>query len=166
MQKLFLFVSLFLTTTTFAQITKTLSKTNYTIKYPDTWTLEEGSTTTSFSIIAGSDGADDKFVENINLVANNISSYTPKSYADYSKTFLPSKIKGFKVLEEKEVKQGGKTGYYMIFKGKQGNDQLKWKQYYFIEKGKVWILTFTGEEKRFADYIKKINSALSSFTIK
>jgi hypothetical protein len=149
-----------------AQGTKTLSKPTYSIKYPDTWTVADGSTNTSFTISAPSDGAEDKFTEFIDMIANTISSYTPKTYAAYSKTYLPTKIKNFKVLEEKEVKQGGKTGYYMIFNGKQDNLQRKWKQYYFIEKGKVFIVTFVAEEKKFADYMKKIGSTLSSFTVK
>jgi serine/threonine-protein kinase len=149
-----------------SQTLKTLSKATYSIKYPDTWTLENGSTSSAFSITAPSDGADDQFVENINLTASAISGYTPQSYATYSKTFLPSKIKNFKVLEEKAVTQGGKTGYYLVFKGKQGKDALKWKQYYFIEKGKVYILTFTAEEINYAGYIKNIGSSLNSFSLK
>jgi hypothetical protein len=153
--------------TSFTQTQKTLTKATYTIKYPDTWTLENGSSTTTFSLIAGSDGTEDKFTENINLTTNAItSSYTPQSYAAFSKTFLPTKIKNFKVFEEKAVTQGGKKGYYMVFKGKQGADILKWKQYYFIEKGKVYILTFTGEEKNYATYMKEIGVSLNSFSVK
>jgi hypothetical protein len=144
---------------------KTLTKNTYAIKYPDTWTLTAGHTNEKFSITAPSDGMDDQFVENLDLTTNPISGYTPKQYADFSKTTLPRKIKGFKVLEEKAVKQGA-DGYYMVFKGTQGTDKLKWKQYYFIKGGKVYIITFTAEETRYAEYIKNIATMLSSFTVK
>jgi serine/threonine-protein kinase len=167
MKNIFLTIgSLLLLFTLQSQTLKTLSKATYSIKYPETWTLENGSTSTAFSITAPSDGETDNFIENINLTASAISGYTPQSYAAYSKTFLPSKIKNFKVIEEKAVTQAGKSGYYLVFKGKQGKDALKWKQYYFIEKGKVFILTFTAEEINYAGYIKNIGTSLNSFSLK
>jgi eukaryotic-like serine/threonine-protein kinase len=145
--------------------TKTLSKSAYSIKYPDDWRLEESSNT-SFTLGAPSDGDDDAFVENINFVSYPVTGYLPKDYAQYSKTTLPQKIKNFKVVEEKEVKQGDKTGYYMIFKGKQGNQALKWKQYYFIKNGMAYVLTFSAQENMFSEYSKKISACLNSFTVK
>ena len=145
---------------------KTLVQKNYTIKYPNTWTMEAGATNTSFSIISGNDGEGDTFTENIDLRASDIKGYTPQTYAQYAKTYLPSKIKNFKVVTEKTITQNGTQGYYITFKGKQGIDLLKWKQYYFIEKGKVFILTFTGEEKKYDQYMKLLETTLQSFSIK
>jgi hypothetical protein len=145
--------------------TKTLSKSAYSIKYFEDWRLEESNNTT-FTLGAPSDGEGDPFVENIHFVSYPVTGYLPKDYAQYSKTTLPQKIKNFKVLEEKEIKQGGKTGYYMIFKGKQNNQALKWKQYYFIKNGMAFVLTFTAQETMFSEYIKKISACLNSFTVK
>lgn len=167
MKKLLLSAFAFIfSVTVFAQATKTLAKGQYSIKYPTSWKLDGAATATAFSIIDTTYDVAHMFVENINLIVTDISGYTPKTYADYAKTFLPSKIKGFKVTEEKELKQGGKTGYYLVFKGKQGTDALKWKQIYFVEKGKLYTITFTAEETVYADYIKKIGATLSSFTVK
>jgi hypothetical protein len=145
--------------------TTVLSKPAYSIKYPDDWRLEESNNTT-FTLGAPSDGDGDAFVENIHFVSYPVTGYLPKDYAQYSKTSLPQKIKGFKVLEEKEIKQGGKTGYYMIFKGKQNNQALKWKQYYFIKNGTAYVLTFTAQENMFSTYMSKIGTTLNSFTVK
>ncbi|MBP6431188.1 MAG: hypothetical protein KA319_05430 [Ferruginibacter sp.] len=142
-----------------------LSKPSYSIKYPSDWRLETSNNTT-FTLGAPSDGEGDPFVENIHFVSYPVTGYLPKDYAQYSKTTLPQKIKNFKVVEEKEVKQGGKTGYYMIFKGKQNNQALKWKQYYFIKNGMAYVLTFTAQEIMFNDYIKKLSACLNSFTVK
>ncbi len=155
---------LFFANKSFAQ-TKILSKPAYSIKYPDDWRLEESSNT-SFTLGSPSDGHGDTFVENINFVSYPVTGYLPKDYAQYSKTTLPQKIKNFKVVEEKEVKQGGKTGYYMVFKGKQNNQALKWKQYYFIKNGIAYVVTFSAQEKMFGEYIKKLSVCLSSFTVK
>jgi hypothetical protein len=142
-----------------------LSKPSYSIKYPNDWRLETSNNTT-FTLGAPSDGEGDAFVENIHFVSYPVTGYLPKDYAQYSKTTLPQKIKGFKVVEEKQVKQGGKTGYYMIFKGKQNNQALKWKQYYFIKNGTAYVLTFTAQETMFNTYMSKINTCLNSFTVK
>lgn len=142
-----------------------LSKPSYSIKYPDDWRLETSNNTT-FTLGAPSDGEGDAFVENIHFVSYPVTGYLPKDYAQYSKTTLPQKIKGFKVVEEKQVKQGGKTGYYMIFKGKQNNQALKWKQYYFIKNGTAYVLTFTAQETMFNTYMSKINTCLNSFNVK
>jgi PsbP-like protein len=142
-----------------------LSKPGYSIKYPDDWRLETSNNTT-FTLSSTSDGEGDAFVENIHFVSYPVTGYLPKEYAQYSKTTLPQKIKGFKVLEEKEIKQSSKTGYYMIFKGKQNNQALKWKQYYFIKNGTAYVLTFTAQETMFSNYMSKISSCLNSFTVK
>lgn len=152
-----------------AQEWKTLNRSTYSIKYPASWMLEPGVSNEKFWLTSGGDTlgtGPDMFVENVDLTVNTLGSvYTPKQYADFSKTTLPQKIKNFKVLEEKACKQGV-PGYYMVFKGSQGKDKLKWKQYYFIKGGKVFIITFTAEESKYAAYIKNIGAMLSSFTVK
>jgi hypothetical protein len=162
------FYTIFLCNTIVAQTTKTLSKPTYSIKYPDTWTL--GTTTnTSFDIFAGNAIIDVKYRANLNLAVSAIdASYTVQSYATNAKKTLPTKIAGFKITQEKAITQGGKKGYYMIFKGKQkpDKDALQWKQYYFIDKEKVYILTFTSEESNFENYMKSIGTMLNSFTVK
>jgi hypothetical protein len=166
MYKLIAIILLFLIgASTLVAQTKTLSKPAYSIKYPEDWRLEESSNS-SFTLGAPSDGDGDAFVENINFVSYPVTGYLPKDYAQYSKTTLPQKIKNFKVVEEKEVKQGGKTGYYMVFKGKQNNQALKWKQYYFIKNGIAYVVTFTAQETMFSEYSKKLNACLNSFTVK
>jgi hypothetical protein len=169
MKKVFFIFLFFTITTVFAQVPISLTKSTYSIKYPATWTL--GTTTnTSFDIFAGNEIADKKYRANLNLDVRAIdASYTVQSYATNAKKTLPTKIAAFKVIEEKAITQGGKKGYYMVFKGQQkpDKDALKWKQFYFIEKGKIYILTFTCEEANFDAYIKSIGaSVLNTFTVK
>jgi hypothetical protein len=148
-----------------SQTTVTLTKPAYSIKYLDTWRVDNSDNTT-FLIGAPSDGEGDAFVENLHFTSYPVSGYLPKGYAQYSKTTLPTKIKNFKVVAENQVKQGGKTGYYMVFTGKQNGQSLKWKQYYFIEKSKCYVLTFTCEATKFDAYLKSCAPMLNSFTVK
>ncbi len=164
--KIFSLMIAFVMLASFVQAQKTLAKGPYSIKYPANYKIDGKPDGISFSIVDSVFYSANNYTANINLTASTISGYTPKTYSEFAKTSLPAKIKGFKVLEEKELKQGGKTGYYLVFKGKQGNDALKWKQLYFIEKGKVYIVTFTCLETVFAEQMKTVSAALASFTVK
>lgn len=149
-----------------AQTLKTISKPAYSVKYPDTWTVDASTGAKQFTVNAPSDGEGDVFTENVNMVSYAINGYNAKTYAAYSKTYLPQKVKNFKVLEEKAFTQGGKEGYYLVFTGKQEGQLLKWKQMYFIVNGTGYVLTFTAQQTVYNKYIKTAAQILSSFVIK
>ena len=152
--------------TTKAQTWKTLTKTAYSVKYPDTWTVDASTGAKQFTVNAPSDGDNDIFTENVNTVSYPVTGYNPKTYAAYSKTYLPQKVKNFKVVEEKAITQGGKEGYYIVFTGKQEGQLLKWKQVYFIVNGTGYVLTFTAQQNMYNSYIKTAGQILSSFAIR
>lgn len=167
MKYTFLFaLALFFMSAVQAQTWKTLTKTAYSVKYPDTWTVDGSTGAKQFTVNAPSDGENDVFTENVNMVSYPVSGYTAKTYAAYSKTYLPQKVKNFKVTEEKAFTQGGKEGYYMVFTGKQEGQLLKWKQVYFIENGTGYVLTFTAQQTVYNTYIKTAAQILSSFVIR
>lgn len=149
-----------------AQTTKTLSKAAYSVKYPDTWTVESTTGAKQFTVSAPSDGEGDTFAEFANMVSYATPGYTSKTYGIYSKGYLPQKVKNFKVLEEKEFKQGGKDAYYIVFTGKQDGQSLKWKQVYIIINGYGYVLTFAAQPDKYAQYSKTFSQILSSFVIK
>ncbi|MBL0359140.1 MAG: hypothetical protein IPP72_20750 [Chitinophagaceae bacterium] len=81
--------------------TNTLSKAGYDIKYPDSWLVEPGADARQFTIKAPADsGLIDNFVENLNMVINDISGYDAKQYAAFSK--------GYPAAENKTVCGAGK----------------------------------------------------------
>ncbi len=145
----------------------TLSKSTYSVKYPDPWSIEGTADAKQFTIKAAPDsGIYDQFIENLNMVIYDLTSpMNAQQYADYSKTTLPQKIKKFVILENAKGSLG-KDSWYMVFKGMQFGKKLQWKQYYIVKGSKVHILTFTGEATRYKEYIKTINSMMASYTIK
>jgi eukaryotic-like serine/threonine-protein kinase len=145
----------------------TLSKSSYTVKYPDPWSIEGTADAKQFTIKAAPDsGIMDNFIENLNMVINDLNSpMNAQQYAAFSKGYLPQKIKNFAVLENAKGSLG-KDSWYMVFKGVQFGKKLQWKQYYIVKGSKVHILTFTGEATRYKQYIKTINSMMASYTIK
>ncbi len=146
---------------------KTLSKGSYSISYPNTWKAEDGATTKTFTLTAAPDSDTDTYVENINMVIFNLgTSYTAKSYAQYSKTTLPKDIKQWKLIEEKGYTHKGKDAYYMIFKGSQQGTATQWKQYYILHNGNMYVITCSTEATAFKTYLPIINSIVGSFDVK
>lgn len=146
---------------------RTLSKSTYSIKYPEPWSIEGEADTKQFTIKAVPDsGIDDQFIENLNLVINELSSpMNAQQYAAFSKNYLPQKIKNFVVLENAKGNLGADS-WYMVFKGIQFGKKLQWKQYYIVKGGKVHILTFTGEAVRYRQYLKVVNGMMAGYVIK
>ena len=162
-------IALFLLLTGFSAAgqSNTLSKSSYSVKYPDPWSIEGTADAKQFTIKAAPDsGIMDNFIENLNMVINDLNSpMNAQQYAAFSKGYLPKKIKNFVVLENAKGNLG-KDSWYMVFKGVQFGKKLQWKQYYIVKGSKVHILTFTGEATRYKQYIKTINSMMASYTIK
>lgn len=147
--------------------TNTLSKSTYSVKYPDPWSIEGTADAKQFTIKAAPDsGVYDQFIENLNLVIYDLTSpMNAQQYADFSKTTLPQKIKNFVIVENAKGTLG-KDSWYMVFKGVQFGKKLQWKQYYIVKGSKVHILTFTAEAIRYKQYIKTINTMMGSYVIK
>jgi DcrB len=163
---LFLLAFCYCTASATAQNLKTISKAAYSVKYPDTWTVEPSTGAKQFTVKTPSDGENDVFGDNVNMVSYAVPGYNSKTYAAYSKTYLPQKVKNFKVLEEKAITQNGKDGYYIVFTGKQEGQLLKWKQVYFIVNGTGYVLTFTAQQTVYNKYFKEAAQVLNSFVIK
>ena len=166
MKTILIATATFISVTCIAQ-TATLSKSTYAIKYPGTWTISNAADTKQFTLAAPPDsGVADNFVENLNMVINELTSpYNAQQYAEFSKSYLPQKIKNFTVLENSKGNLG-KDSWYMVFKGMQFGKRLQWKQYYIVKGSKVHILTFTAEAIRYKQYIKTVNTMMNSYTAK
>jgi len=150
-------------TMAFAQ-SNTLSKPAYSIKYPSPWSIEGAADAKQFTIKAVPDsGIDDNFIENLNMVINDLNSpMDAKQYAEFSKGYLPQKIKNFTVLQNAKGTLSSNS-WYMVFKGIQFGKKLQWKQYYIVKGAKVHILTFTAEAIRYKEYIKTVDAMMKSY---
>jgi eukaryotic-like serine/threonine-protein kinase len=144
--------------------TSTLSKATYSVKYPAPWSIEGTADTKQFTIKAAPDsGLIDNFIENLNMVINDLNSpMDAKQYAEFSKGYLPQKIKNFTVLQNAKGNLTSNS-WYMVFKGIQFGKKLQWKQYYIVKGAKVHILTFTAEAIRYKEYIKTVDAMMKSY---
>jgi hypothetical protein len=147
--------------------TASLSFKTYSIRYPESWFVEPDAGAKQFTIKAPADtGLSDYFVENLNMVINDVTGYNAQQYAAFSKDYLPQKIKQFVVLENQKGSFAGIDSWYLVFKGMQFGKKLQWKQYYIIKGGKAHILTFTCEARRWKQYLPEVDKMIRSYVVK
>jgi hypothetical protein len=139
---------------------KSYSDGEYTIEYPKSWTLDEtGQMMTSFILFSPLESDYDLFKENVNFIVQDLAAYgmanmTLSSYVQLSLSQMPNIIENFYLTSSKQKTENGKTFQEVIYTGTQMGYQLKWKQQIWLNNGKAYILTFTGEEMKYNETIK------------
>jgi hypothetical protein len=148
---------------------KEFDQTSYSVKYPSTWELDiSGQKGTSFALFSPLESNKDKFQENVNLLVQDLTGqnvdldrYTEISEAGIMTTFTNSTL-----LESKRIKDGNNEYQKIIFSGDKGIFHFQFEQYYWVMNDKAYVLTFTGEKAKFADYKTIGEEILNSFILK
>jgi hypothetical protein len=140
---------------------------SYKMTFPDTWKIKNGCVETQCTINSPRDTlmSFDTYIESINLTVNklNNTSYTALKYADYSIGYLPKVVQQFEVLEKKNL---GGNSYRVTYRGVKNGLRQTWRQYYYVRRGKVYIVTFSAETRKYEIYQPMIEPYLDSFTFK
>ncbi len=180
------YISLFILTIaslhTEAQVTSTLEQESdsldkadllmidmpsYSISYPEGWKIREGCIQEQCTIISPTDtiGGYDTYLESINLTVNELSnaSYTAEKYANYSEEYLPQVVTQFRVLNKAKLSE---NSHRLIYTGVKNNIRQVWRQFYHVKDGKVYIITFSVQQKKYKYYKGMIKPYLTSFKFK
>jgi hypothetical protein len=147
---------------------KTITDKSYTIQYPDSFELNKsGQMGTSFILFTKPSSSQDTFRENINLIIQDLGGQNIglDEYVKISEGQIKTIITDANIIESKRVKPNGSQFQRVVYTGKQGLFNLKWLQYYWIEKGKAYALTLTCEENQFDKYLKLGEQIMSTFKI-
>lgn len=140
---------------------------SYKMTVPDGWKIKKGCTETQCTFTSPLDTLlnFDLYIESINLTVNklNSSSYTALKYADYSIGYLPKVVNNFTLLERKNL---GRNSYRITYRGNKNGQKQTWRQYYYVKGGKVYIVTFSAETRKYEIYQPTIEPYLDSFTFK
>lgn len=134
---------------------KTYSKTDFSVHYPPGWQLDEtGQMGTTFIVLSKTESAKDKFRENINLIIQDLSNHNLdlEGYTDLSKKQIMSMFADANLQEVSSKRRHGLNYSKLIYSGTQNGFALKFVQYYWVEKKKAYVLTFTSEQNEFANY--------------
>ena len=148
---------------------KIFDKTNYSIQYPQTWELNQsGQMGLSFIFISPLESDKDNFKENVNLLIQNLSGQNIdiNRYTEISEGQIKTLVTNSNLIESKRMKNERGEYHKIIYSGDQGKYHLKYEQYYWVINEKAFVLTFTSEQDKFADYKEIGEKILNSFVIK
>ena len=146
---------------------KTLKDAAYQIQYPANWHLDQSASTQTSFVLFGRELAEGKFRENVNLIIQDISGYNLDlaGFAKISEDQINSAVANGKVLESKQVTVNGITHHLILYQGDFNQYKLRWKQYYWIEQNKAYVLTFTATQETFEEFLPTADRILNSFSI-
>jgi hypothetical protein len=142
------------------------SKDDYSILHPQDWTVDTSKTMgSSFILFAPVEGPNDVFKENVNLLIQDFKgkNITLTQYVQYSEEQIRKMIKHSNVLESKRIKAPEGEYHSISFTGEQGNHKLRFEQRYYLRNNKSYVLTFTYEQIKIADYQRIGDLIFSSF---
>ena len=147
---------------------ESLTESNYSIRYPAGWTLDQSQQMgTRFIVLGPLASPEDQFRENVNLIIQDLSAYDLDldQYVTLSEEQIETTITNASIQVSERMKRDGSAFQRMIYTGQQGIFDLKFEQYYWVEDDKAYVLTFTAEADQF-DALQPIGEEiLDSFRI-
>ncbi|WP_338770101.1 hypothetical protein WAF17_11245 [Bernardetia sp. ABR2-2B] len=145
--------------------TKGINKDGYTISYPSHLKLDEsGQMGTKFLLFTEKTGLDDDFVENINLVIQDLEAdFGLDEFVKLSESQI--KDNG-KLISSEGIKDKNSEFHKMILSANVNNSDLKFIQYCFVKDNKAYVLTFTAKEDEFEKYAVEMEEIMQTFELK
>lgn len=148
---------------------KNLSKSEYSIKYPDNWELNQsGIMGTSFVIFSPQESDSDKYKENVTLIIQDLKGqkFNLDKYVELSLNQFTTLLTNPMLIENIRVKTSKKEFHKIIYSFVQGTLHLKTEQYLFVLNDKAYVLTLSTTPETFDQYKSLGEKMLDSFTVK
>jgi len=147
---------------------KTINENNYTIQYPDSFGLDKtGQMGTTFILLSKQISQQDMFRENVNLMIQDLTGKKIglDKYVEISEGQIKTMLQSGKIIESNRIKTGNSEFHKILFTGVQGQNKLKFEQYYWVIKERAYVLTLTCEIDQFDKYKDVGEKILNSFKI-
>ncbi len=148
---------------------KTLNESGYSIQYPDTFDLDKsGQMRMSFILLSKQTSQQDLFRENVNLLIQDLSGQNIDldKYVEISEGQIKTMISDGNLIESKRLTDKNKEFQRVIYTGKQGQFDLKWQQFYWVENEQAYVLTLTCEIDQYDNYVSVGEEIMKTFMIK
>ena len=148
---------------------KSLEGESYSILYPSDWELDQsGLMNTKFIVFAPQSANTDKFKENVNLISQDLKgmNVTLDQYVELSVQQIKLMIPKCKILETETVKTDDIEFHKILYTGDQGQFNLTFRQYLFLQNETAFVITFTSEQSQFENYKEIGEKVLESFVLK
>ncbi|WP_420317278.1 hypothetical protein [Ekhidna sp.] len=140
----------------------------YSIKYPESWSVTENKMGASLFILAPKTDDQDEFNEYVNLVIHDLegTNLNLDSYIQLSQEQIVDRVDNVEITQSKRLKSGSLELHKMAYSGEINGMKLKLIQHYRFRNQKVYVITFTAEESAFEDFKKYGQGMLNSFRLK
>ncbi|TAE11185.1 MAG: hypothetical protein EAZ95_13895 [Bacteroidetes bacterium] len=154
----------------FAQADETkifFSKDNFKIQYPQHWRLDTSKMMgTEFFVFSPSENESDKFVENVNLMIQDLSGQgiDLEKYKQITDTQIVGATPDYEVFESSIIKIKNKKCFKITYAMNQGELRLRMTSICFIKNEKAYLLTFGSEFNKYDAYKKIGEEILDSFS--
>lgn len=142
---------------------------SYTIRYPNKWRLDtSGYMGTEFSIFSKQTSIHDKFIENVNLVIHELDDHELdlSTYMDQKENVIKSFAVDSTLLESDRLVVNGEEYYKLVYAQKERMYILKSQQRYWLNEGKIYVLTLACKENEYRIYKERGELMLDSFELK
>ncbi|MCJ7758856.1 MAG: hypothetical protein MUP24_12010 [Gillisia sp.] len=146
--------------------TKEINKNGYSLSYPSNLKLDEsGNQGSEFMLFTEKTNSSDNFVENINLIIQNLETLNLDLSKFVEITENQIKANG-KLISSERIKNNTSEFQKLIYSFHLNNFDLKFIQYDFVENDKAYILTFTAKENEFEKYSADMEKIMKTFELK
>ena len=140
---------------------------SYSLELPPSWKIKSGCQEEQCTAFSPTDAINgyDTYIESINLTINKLSStsYTAEKYANFSIGYLPKVVSEFEVMDKTKLSS---RSYRITYTGVKNNLRQTWRQYYHVRNSKVYIVTFSAEQRKYKFYKDDMEPYLNSFKFK
>jgi hypothetical protein len=148
-----------------SQNKKEINRNGYQIFYGDNLRLDEtGRNGSEFYLFTQKENAGDNFVENLNLMVQNLTTLNIDLNKFVELTENQIKERG-KLIESKRSKTNGNESHILIYESTINGRELKFLQYDFVKNNKAYFLTYTAKKDDFEKYLMEMESVMKSFKI-
>lgn len=160
-------LSIILTATTW--LTHTDDRGRYSIKYPEQWekTMQDGYVTFLSSV----SDSNDNFRENVNVMIQDASAepITLEQYTQVTKDWIFESAGQAGLISEKDIQLSGLNGHELHYKlpgqAMDFSEPLYFYQAYAMKGTDVFLLTYSGTEAQFNEFLPVAKEAFASFKV-
>lgn len=173
MKKLRILIVLFSPLLSFSQTDevewKSHSTSKFSISYPENWLLDVSENyDVEFFLFSEKESADDKFIECINLMVQDLKGLgiDLKEYTEITVNQINTMLTDGEIIENKTLSKNGKSYQRISYSGLQKEIDFYFLQYFWIVKEKALVLTFVSETNNLESYEKTAEQIMNSFELK
>ncbi len=166
MKNLILLIIAFISIPIIGQDLKTVKTSDYEISYPSNFRYDDSKTRgTEFIIYIEKEDEKDTFIENINLLIQNLKEYQIDLNQYIEITEKQINENGI-LIESKRIVLNNSDVHVLTYEANLNVRNLKFHQYILVKNEKAYILTYSAKIEKFDFFFPEILEIFNSFSLK